>query len=197
MKAMGKAKRGAAPAMKAMKAKRVAAAAPAMKAMKAKRVAAPAMKAMKAKKVAAAAPAMKAMKAKRVAVAATAMKAMKAKKVAAAPAMKAMKAKRVAAVPAMKAMKAYVVGRCASGGCIVHAWQAVSFLVIGRRCSLGAAGPDHPSWEGALRRYRLLISDSAYLLSGKQEGLAVAAHLRSGLLRRGDDAHRGPALRHG
>merc|ERR1712190_215884 len=46
------------------KAKRVAA--PAMKAMKAKRVAAPAMKAMKAKRVAAAAPAMKAMKAKRV-----------------------------------------------------------------------------------------------------------------------------------
>merc|ERR1712176_41780 len=45
-------------------------------------------------------------------------------------------------------------------GCIVHAWQAVSLLVIGRRCSLGAAGPDHPSWEGALRRYRLLVSDS-------------------------------------
>merc|ERR1712037_808211 len=153
---MGKAKRVAAAAMgmKAMKAKRVAAAAPAMKAMKAKRVAAPAMKAMKAKRVAAAAPAMKAMKAKRVAVAA--------------PAMKAMKAKRVAAVPAMKAMKASVVGRCASGGCIVHAWQAVSFLVIGRRCSLGAAGPDHPSWEGALRRYRLLVSDSAYLLSGNK-----------------------------
>merc|ERR1712037_1045189 len=120
--------------------------------MKAKRVAAPAMG--KAKRVAAAAPAMKAMKAKRVAVAA--------------PAMKAMKAKRVAAAPAMKAMKAYVVGRCASGGCIVHAWQAVSFLVIGRRCSLGAAGPDHPSWEGALRRYRLLVSDSAYLVSGNK-----------------------------
>merc|ERR1712032_509772 len=58
--------------------------------------------------------------------------------------------------------------RCASGGCIVHAWQAVSFLVIGRRCSLGAAGPDHPSWEGALRRYRLLVSDSAYLVSGNK-----------------------------
>merc|ERR1712013_560728 len=92
---------------KAMKAKRVAAAAPAMKAMKAKRVAAaPAMKAMKAKRVAAPAPAMKAMKAKRVAAAAMGMKAMKAKRVAA-PAMKAMKAKRVAAAaPAMKAMKA-------------------------------------------------------------------------------------------
>merc|ERR1719225_1349446 len=76
-----------------MKAKRVAAAAPAMKAMKAKRVAAPAMKAMKAKR--GAAPAMKAMKAKRVAAAAPAMKAMKAKRVAAAPAMKAMKAKVV------------------------------------------------------------------------------------------------------
>merc|ERR1712037_583002 len=128
-----------------------------MKAMKAKRVAAPAMKAM----------GMKAMKAKRVA--APAMKAMKAKRVAvSAPAMKAMKAKKVAAAPAMKAMKAKVVGRCASGGCIVHAWQAVSFLVICRRCSLGAAGPDHPSWEGALRRYRLLVSDSAYLLSGNK-----------------------------
>merc|ERR1712037_1033169 len=54
------------------KAKRVATAAPAMKAMKAKRVAAPAMKAMKAKRVAAAAPAMKAMKAKKVAAAAPA-----------------------------------------------------------------------------------------------------------------------------
>merc|ERR1711933_549891 len=133
-----------------MKAKRVAAAPPAMKAMKAKRVAAapPAMKAMKAKMVAAAAPAMKAMKAKRVA--------------AAAPAMKAMKAKRVAAVPAMKAMKARVI---VSGGCIVHGWQAVSLLVIGRRCSSGAVGPDHPSWEGALRRYRLVVSDSAYLVN--------------------------------
>merc|ERR1740123_2212929 len=77
-----------------MKAKRVAAVAPAMKAMKAKRVAAPAMKAMKAKRVAAVAPSMKAMKAKRVAAAAPAMKAMKAKRVAAA-AMKAMKAKRL------------------------------------------------------------------------------------------------------
>merc|ERR1712087_389695 len=49
---------------KAMGVKKVAAAAPAMKAMKAKRVAAaPAMKAMKAKRVAAPAPAMKAMKA--------------------------------------------------------------------------------------------------------------------------------------
>merc|ERR1711881_743998 len=124
-----------------------------MGAMKAKRVAAPAMKAMKAKRVAAAPPAMKAMKAKKVA--------------AAAPAMKAMKAKRVAAAaPAMKAMKARVVGRCAGGGYIVHAWQAVSLLVIGRRCSLGAAGPDHPSWEGALRRYRLVVSDSAYLVNG-------------------------------
>merc|ERR1712157_79845 len=53
------------------------------KAMKAKRVAAPAMKAMKAKRVAAAPPAMKAMKAKKVAAAAPAMKAMKAKRVAA------------------------------------------------------------------------------------------------------------------
>merc|ERR1719221_1242434 len=96
MKAM-KAKRVAAPAMKAMNAKRVAAAAPAMKAMKAKRVAA-AAPAMKAKRVAAAAPAMKAMKAKREGAAAPAMKAMKAKRVAAAPpAMKAMKAKKVAA----------------------------------------------------------------------------------------------------
>merc|ERR1740116_335354 len=113
-----------------MKAKRVAAVAPAMKAMKAKRVAAPAMKAMKAKRVAAVAPPMKAMKAKRVA--------------AAAPAMKAMKAKRVAAAPAMKAMKARVVGGCAGVGCVVHACQSTSLLVTGRRCSLGAAGPGHP-----------------------------------------------------
>merc|ERR1712066_273343 len=116
----------------------------------------------KAKRVAAA-PAMKAMKAKRVAAA----PAMKAKRVAAAaPAMKAMKAKRVAAAPAMKAMKARGVAGCASGSCVVHACQPISLLVTGRRCSLGAVGPNHPpSLEGALRRHRLARGDSADLVN--------------------------------
>merc|ERR1712083_985084 len=125
------------------------------------------MKAMKAKRVAAVAPAMKAMKAKRVAAAAPAMKEMKAKRLAAAaPAMKAMKAKRVAAAPAMKAMKAKRVAGSDSGSCVVHACQPILFLVTGRRCSPGAAGPNRlPSVEGALQRDRLARGDSAYLMS--------------------------------
>merc|ERR1712032_871462 len=144
-----------------MKAKRVAAVAPAMKAMKAKRVAAaPAMKAMKAKRVAAAAPAMKAMKAKRVAAVAPAMKAMKAKRVAA-PAMKAMKAKRVAAVaPPMKAMKAKRVALYMLANPL-RFWSQAD----GAHWEPRGQATHLREVEGAPRRDRVVLSSSAYLVN--------------------------------
>merc|ERR1740121_1163354 len=118
-----------------------------MKAMKAKRVAAPAMKAMKAKRVAAAAPAMKAMKAKKVAAAVPAMKAMKAKRVAA-PAMKAMKAKRVAVALYLLANQLRFWSQ-ADGAHWEPRGQAMHLREV----------------EGALRRDRVVLSESAYLVS--------------------------------